>query len=594
MLFNQTDNLYDQCLSQSEKGLIVAPSPQMADIIRRKLKSGALLEVITISKFLKDELTTLVGDDISENYRGKSELLLLLSSLWKKLDVPGGSYELFQRCFRLLTDLRSFSMNDDVLETALEYYDQNIAYGVMRMHQILNQLDIYDEHRSYFQLSERLRSGDLPITYATERNLFFMGFDFLSGSQVDLLKAYAIRDNVALPVYQKVYESLAGSDWLSWLDGEEIQKTTIDPERPVKEVGLRFFPKNYLSKALKSELLNSKNDFCQIILGERRASIETIQQVNLRSSQYKTPAGTLEDKVEWLIEQIASEDSLPVETLLASLGGLFDKAVANQDFRALKAIQLLRSIVEEWRELSEDNEIVSAFDAKILKEALLLDSPRVFQTALGQSSSRVEIKSLKEIDDIQRQAFKILCITSEFTSPKSSLVQYTEGLEKYLSSIGPLRRAELEFVALKEKLLDILDDKSTALVEEGVLTRNLSWKSLFDSLRTKSAALDLKFEKKALYHEAVNCEEAVPPCAISATRLQTFIDCPRKYLFKYVFKWSPSYVFQDQLDSLELGRLQHKTIEEYVGRFNHYSQEDHEALVKALLDAACANKNLDR
>ena len=266
MLFNQTDNLYEQGLTAFEEAIIVAPSPQIADIIRRKLANrGSNVDVLTISKFLKDELSILVGQEVSQNYRGKSDLLLLLSTLWKKLGLENPTYELFQRCFHLLTDLRSFSMSNDVLETALEHFDESIAFGTMRMHQILNQLDIYDEHRSYFQLSEVLRSGDIPIDFKTERNIVFLGFDFLSASQVDLLRSYSIRDNIVLPVFQRVYENLSDWDWLSWLDSEQVEKDYLDEERPTKRIGLATFPKNYLSKSLKEVLATGPTKLKQII-----------------------------------------------------------------------------------------------------------------------------------------------------------------------------------------------------------------------------------------------------------------------------------------------------------------------------------------
>ena len=599
MLFNQSDNLYQSGLAPFGSGYVVTPSPQMADIVRRKLSPHAPgLDVVTISKFLRDELSFLKGDEVSENYRGKSELLLLLSTLWKKLGIESGSYKLFQRCFRLLTDLRSFSMSSDVLETALEHFDDKIALGTLRMHQVLNQLDIYDEHRSYFQLSEQLRSGDLPITYETERNLIFLGFDFLSGSQVDLLKSYSIRDNVIVPVYAKVYENLSDLDWLSWLDGDDVEKTIVDEQREAKRSALSGFPKTYLAKAVKKVLAEASGQSAQIVLGERHSSYEKIQQINILPSQFKSPVDILGDKINWLMEAIplkasGSEAELETEQVQELLEKLFAQCVESQDFRGMRAAQLLKGIVTKWRELSDENEVVSGFDLKILKEALELDAPRIFQTALSKNKFAIEIKSLKELDDLSRDRLKIFCVASDFSPPKANLVQYTEGVERYLASIGPLRRAELEFVALKEKLSDAVDENSYFLVEDGLLDRDQAWKSFFDTLDTDIVELGLDFGKSAAYHRPI-VPESRQKAAYSATRLQTYLDCPRKYLFKYILKLSPEYVFEDKLDALELGRLQHATIEKYVGSFEAYAQEEHEKLVDALLGAVSKTKVLDR
>lgn len=599
MLFNQSDNLYEKGLAPFDSGYVVAPSPQMADIIRRKLAAhGSCLDVVTVSKFLRDELSLLKGEEVSENYRGKSELLLLLSTLWKKLEFPEShperSYELFQRCFRLLTDLRSFSMSDDVLETALEHFDEKIAFGTLRMHQVLNQLDIYDEHRSYFQLSEQLRSGELPITYETERNIIFLGFDFLSASQVDLLKAYSIRDNVVVPVYQEVYESLSDWDWLSWLDGEDVEKIYLDEKRPLKTANISHFPKNYLGKAVKQTLLERAEANAQIVLGERHSSFEKIQQVNLKPAQFKSPVDILGDKIQWLMEQIPGKEPIPESEVRFILEELLQERIEKQDFRAIKALQLMSSILKDWRELSDDNEVVTAFDMKILREALSLDAPRVFQTALGKNQFKIDIKSLKELDDLRKGRLKIFCVASDFSSPKGTLVQYTEGVEKYLGSIGPLRRAELEFVALKEKMGDALDQDSVFLVEEGVLDRDQGWKSFFDTLDTRPAALELDFKKSAFYHRSQTPPKDDKKQVYSATKLQTYLDCPRKFLFKYALKLAPDYVFDDKLDALELGRLQHATIEKYVESFSHYVEEEHAALVSTLLNEAVKTKTLNR
>ena len=67
-------------------------------------------------------------------------------------------------------------------------------------------MEIVDEHKSYFLLSEKLRSSNVPVDYPTERNLVFYGFDFLSASQVDLFKSLALRDDVHIPIYKTVFE----------------------------------------------------------------------------------------------------------------------------------------------------------------------------------------------------------------------------------------------------------------------------------------------------------------------------------------------------------------------------------------------------
>ncbi len=268
-----------------------------------------------------------------------------------------------------------------------------------------------------------------------------------------------------------------------------------------------------------------------------------------RPSRFKSPTNIINDKVKQAAE--ALRELLPLETQAALdfIESKMAESVSLQDFRALRSLQLWKATIGEWRDLSESNEFIEEFDLRILEEATHLNSPRVFQTAMSKDEFRAEIKGLKELDDLREGAFKIFCVSGEFSSPKANFTQFTEGVEKYLGSIGPLRRAELEFLALKEKLIDTLDDQSFFLVEEGVLDSDQGWKSFFEEISATIEGLPLSFDKVTTYHESVPLEKREFP-SLSATRLQAYLDCPRKYLFKYNLRYSPEYMIEDQLDSL--------------------------------------------
>ena len=174
VLIHKTNDFFDALISEKILvGTIVTPNPKIADGVRKRLPSQGAVDAITISKFIKNELTALGDQEVLERYKGKSELILILGAIWKK--IGRNNIVDFKRAFNLLTEFRSFSISDQVLETVLEHYDEELRSGVLWLHRFLAQLELIDEHQSYFYLSEKLRAGDLLPSYETQRNIVFYG-----------------------------------------------------------------------------------------------------------------------------------------------------------------------------------------------------------------------------------------------------------------------------------------------------------------------------------------------------------------------------------------------------------------------------------
>src|SRR5690606_10932440 len=97
----------------------------------------------------------------------------------------------------------------------------------------------------YYELSERLRFGKLSLDYLTERKIVFWGFDFFSPLQLDMIKALAIRDEIYLGLYEKVYTEAYSVDWVAWLEKAHTKIIKTGEEDTVsKSVKLMTFPKN--------------------------------------------------------------------------------------------------------------------------------------------------------------------------------------------------------------------------------------------------------------------------------------------------------------------------------------------------------------
>lgn len=581
ILFNQSDNLYayfKEIFSSDSPAIVITPSPLIADALRKKLADESIFDVITISKFLKGELQELIEEDLSEKFKGKSELILMLSTLWKKLNL-GQDFDLFMRCFNLLTDFRSFSLNTDILETVLENYDDTISLGVLRMHQVMTQLDLYDEHRSYFELSSCYREGQIPIENMGKRNIIFYGFDFLSGSQVDLLNSLGIRDEVYIPFFENVFKAKSDFDWISWLKFED-DPIVLDKKSDVKkEASYIEYAKNYLPA-----LILNKDPYgeCDILLGTKRASLEQVLEVNVCGSLFKIGANIFDEELAVLIDTLHEEKDLYIDSIDVRL----EKALKSQSYRELKTIKVFQETFINWKNLSEANNSLTLFDIKVFKEVLALDLPRVSLINTQRETFKNEIFSLTNIENIKEEKNLIIALASDYGSIKSTVTKYNKDVEKYLASIGPIRRPQFEFEILKEKIQTLASSNIVFLSEFGLIERDYYWKEVLSGFDLKDGVCP-DFEQKK--HQYLDYPvEKTQLGRYSATMLQTYDDCPRKYFFNYIQKLSPKFDFLLEVDLLTKGQLEHSLIEQYVSTYDLFSKSDYNHLKREII-----NKNLD-
>lgn len=557
---------------------IITPNPALADIARTRFFAvHGNVQTITIAKFLKDELMELIAGEQLENFKGKSNLNLLLGSLWK-IKKNKSSYELFKRCFQILTDFRSFTLNDDILETILENYDQELATGVLWFHKVLSQMDCIDEHRSYFLLSERLRNGDLPPTYQSNKTILFWGFDFLTGSQVDLLNALAIRNDVNIPFSALAYEHSKDLDWIKWLTKFEANIVSLD-DALLDQVDLKTisFPKNYLGTSLKRYKDNFlKNKPLDIVLGTKGLTDDHAIEIPFASYSYKIGVDLFVEKLslleELLTDQIRQQPQINHSKIIETAQFFAKEAVDKQDFRAIKAATVFIETVNEWVSLSEHNETLSSFDLKIIFDSARLDLPRNSIFSSGKNESLV-LRSLKNIEQKIKSDQSAFCITSSFDGIKQSSSIYSESVEKYLASIGPVRRGEFEFLILKSKIIEHLrDEKSILFVEDGITEHDLGWSNILSSFNLVPVQIDVTSKNQRAYQVAL-MESSYELNSMSASKLQTYLDCPRKFYLSYVLKQRPRIELTQQLNYMQLGLIEHAVIEKYLKTNSDFEQQ---------------------
>lgn len=570
VLFNQTDNLYqyiNKFAHSSKKTLVVTPSPNYSDMLRSNLVGhNADFQVITIAKFIRDELKALFDDEILQNFKGKSELLMELSSVFKRM-FPDEGYAFFEQSFTLLTDFRSFSLNSDVLESILDQYPSKMHKAVLGMHNVLESLGYFDEHKSYFTLSERLRAGDLPIEYDENREIIFYGFDFLAPSQVDLLKSFSIRSDVFIPVYENVYSKKSHLDWIEWLECDEVE--SIDKAQNVENLSIKSYPKNYLSKVLNEVVSQNESDL-QVLLSTKKLSLESIVMTSVDSMSFKIPMEFMLEDVEAVYQDLSLNISkYDFSEKIIEMSSL---ALMDENFKRYKVLSLFNDTYKEWSAIKADDDVYGEYHLKIFKEVVLLDLPRV--SAIGKNNNaKIKLVDFQNIESINKEVPLLFCFASDFSNFSSSVTPYLEGVEKYLSTIGPIRNSELEKQVLLAKVKNSLQHKNLQVfIEEGLIEEDVDIASLFHFEENDENKFNVENEKKTLYPEYNEVEnfEFVP----SATNLQTYIDCPRQFRLKYIEGLSSIISYPEKLNKLELGRIEHAIIEKFIKNNDRYDYDE--------------------
>lgn len=580
LLFFEDNNLKSHMTSfKGQSYTVVTPSPAHADMSRLFFDSRQKFDVITISNFTKTYTEQIFEDELDLKLKRKSDLNLILASLWKIINKDS-SYELFQKSFTLLTDFRAFSLNEDVLTTILENYDEEISNAVLWFHRTIEQLELIDEHKSYFMISEKLREGNLPILLENEKNYVFMGFDFLTPAQIDMIQSLAIRNNVYIPFKANVYRKSKDFDWIKWITKFDTKITEVDTQKDVRPIlNTISISKNYLSKALKKLSIVDGED---IIICSKQVDQKMISEIPYSNTKFKVQTELLYKEISQIEEELVSivlKENIHKSNFDKLLSDMYLRSVEVQDFKYLKTIMLVQEIFNEWVELTDKNEFISNFEIKVFMESLQLNTPR--NSIINARFSQINIESLNSLDKLDSDNKHYFCATSEYGPIKSSVIDYSEDVQKYLATIGPIRRSEFEFEILKNKLISKLsDNKSTLVIEKNIVLEDAGWSDILGEFDINNIDLDLSGKRESIFGYFSDKNVNHKMTNYSASRLQTYLDCPQKYWHNYVLKQSKRISLNGSLNAMELGLIEHEIIEKYLVNFNHYDEIQHEQLIK--------------
>ena len=542
IFFESNQDLLEQ-LKVGNTPLVICPSPKVADNLRSLVPE---LEVLTISKWTSDHLKTL-----SLSRSRKSELMIKLSAVWRHY-FPDEKSAIFMDAFELFTELRSYTLNLELLSEFFKELDEVVVKSVLVFWSYLDQEKIVDEHLAYFKVTESKH----------HRSMWFIGFKHMSGVQIDMLKLISEKMNVAVFFPRPVFNESLSNDWIGWLTEKKPQK--LIENNLQGNVKVAVLPKGKANIILKKFF--EKHDQYDLVLASTQTSLISFQEAQKENSFFKTSEDLFSVEIDLLLlnlrKEIKDKKVITVDEMNLHLQAWKVAAVKKGEYRKYKVIELTEIAVSDY---SEFQTTLDSFSFDIFQTIIKLNAPRVSLLTLEQKVAR-SFLDVTDLDFRDDEKPTVLLATSSMGGFRANEKILSEAMTKALRSIGPIKRAGLDFLFHKYELLSIMSKKDTALlIEEQVLESDLSWREILKSFEPVDYDLGVKYSIKKI-QDFLAPKRKVGPFVqnnFSASKLQAFIDCPQKFYFSYIEKIDNRPEERSSLSPDELGSLEHEIIAVY-------------------------------
>ncbi|MGZ3807825.1 MAG: PD-(D/E)XK nuclease family protein, partial [Bacteriovorax sp.] len=328
-----------------------------------------------------------------------------------------------------------------------------------------------------------------------------------------------------------------------------------------------------------------------VALASTHSHFNSKQEVATENQFFKSPEDLFRIRREKLIEDLMEDfgnRSLTISDFSDLINERKKAALKEEDFILYKTLLLLAETLTFYGEFQTT---VDSFTLKVLKMILELNSPRVSLVTLN-SDLNTRLFEINELPYKENEHPLVLIASSNYGPLKSGEGKYSEKMIEALKVIAPIKRSGLDFSYLKSELIQTLSSqKNILLMEEGLELVDLAWREIikgFDLEVINPEAPYLLKEKKDYLADKIK----PGPYGVknfSASRLQTFIDCPRKYYFSYVEKIDHRPEERLKIAADEMGTIEHNIIEKYfadkkIDSNLEFDPKEHEKLCQCALN----------
>lgn len=548
--------------------LVIAPSPVVADNLRARAPQ---LEVLTISKWVSDFLSQSQKKRIR-----KSELMLKLAAVWKHY-FPEGNASQFNEAFELFTELRSFTLELELLAEFFKELDTETVRSLLIFWTFVEQEKLIDEQLAYREMA----------TSTGDRALAFVGFKHLSGVQIDMLKQLGEDREVFLFFPENLLAETLPNDWIKWLDHSE---RTPRARTASHRLNVVVFP---------SGKANQITDFVDpgmdIILATTKATLLNYQEFQRTGQFFKTNEDLYQTERDILREMLLSliQENQNADSVIAALENKKREMLKSAQYKMAKVMGLAQDSLISFSEVITG---IDSFAVDIILEIVRLNSPRT-------SLVSIEKTITSRISDLNGLSFRApipsaVIASSLLGSFRGSEKILSEAMTRALKAIGPIKRAGLEFQFHRIELVNLLETENSVLyIEEELLESDLAWKEIFKGFDIELSALALENKKNERFDfiKSLIVKKPYHGKSFSASALQYYIDCPRKFYFHQIQKMNSKPEFQNLIPAEEMGNLEHKAISFYFAQKNFKEALDTEKcknICRELIDNYCTEKRI--
>jgi hypothetical protein len=526
-LYSDTQDLLAQ---MPNSALVICPGPKDADNFRILLQNSSnngKLEVITMASFVSNSLRRLFPNQ-EINKKNKFSLMMTLGWSFHKF-YPTKSYSEFEYYFNLLTELRGITLDLELFTNTVQGLRTEDFSVIAKLWMTIDALNIVDEQKSYSLI------GNLQ----QEKSLVFFSFNNFSGTQIDFLKNLAVDNDVVVYISTGVKGNLLMKSWPQWLASDDLfAENNFTHEAITKNIFV--YSKGSLNIALKQLPIKYKN----ILLTQKNPELLKTLEASTEKLFYKTPINLFKNSVEKIFEKdFISYRANPLENI-----------------RDYKIVKLIEEIKVTWHEEIGEVDVNDLFVKELFKQMVVLNLPRNYMSGEINEYLEGKVFGLESLDFVDNVKNLLLIFDSQYQYPKLQKSLLPVEWEKPLRELSPINNGEVEYYSTFFKLKNLICKRDNIiLIENEIFNDHPFWNDLVRGQEKVEITTIFTGVEKTKYKLVLpNAQKKEPKYTASA--LQAYLECPRKYFFNYIYKIPELLSDECTLSASEIGTLAHAGI----------------------------------
>ncbi len=558
---------------------IICPSISIADDIRLRLSQRNQFEIkiFAISNFL-EYLKQKAQFDIK--VCKKPDLMLELGAVWK-IKFQDFPISIFFKAFQSVLGLRSFNLEMSFFDEISKEYDVRVAKTMRWFLAYIKQKKICDEHENYRAITNFIDDFPNRVQFLKKKKFLFLGFSHLSLAQIDFITSLREMCDIYIAIPDDILKKSKNSDWIKWIATDDKDFIFLKNSNQQKKSRLHYFvfPKGRMAE-FYSGIVRKKNER-QVFLGTRNPGYSEICEIPDEHLWFKISSEFLEIVVNTVNKELkdiilnSQDKNCSIANFIESIDKKIFIAIRNEEFGRFKILNEYKNTILSWKDLSEVNEYICESVFSIIEEVVNLRLPKAYDVPFSRENRFNIIQGIEGLWSFSSKKEGILCATSSYLNLNEEIHEHSEDANKILSSFGPIRNKTLSFKFIKFQIMEFLASKNSILfIEEGLVENNMLWNEIwreFDEKILVEGRGEKKINKiKGLIDPLAKLVKldkqkiAKRDYSLTPSRLQLYLDCPRKFYFSVLGPVPRKDKLANALNAAELGEIQHRIIGQYL------------------------------